>query len=201
MLQDRGFVIDEPNFRKSQVAKFVPQNLRSYRFSTYITGQTAWDDTPAYIIDEWVCYVNGAKCNVEDVQTGRYQGAWTDGVSGSLELSIYAIALSMAVQEYDPQYWQDSQFRTFMIWMLHESHEVFIIGREMTKFKWDKQDALLREFLTSSAAEPMRKFVLENLDGELLDVDVEALKASQYEFYQQSPVSKEFEEHVKLMLD
>lgn len=197
VLQDRAVLVDEMRFRKSQVAKFVPQNLRSVRFSTYITGQTAWDDTPTYILDEWVCYVNGAKCNVEDVQNGRYQGEWTDGVSGSLEFSVYAIALAMAVKEHEPQSW-NPQFRSFLIWGLQEAEKTFMVGRAMDKFKWDKQDVLLREFLTSSTAEPMRKFVRENLDGVWLSADAEALKAVHYEPYQRYPVSKEVEKRVKL---
>ncbi len=198
VLQDRGVILEEPQFRKSQVAKFVPQNLRADRFSMYITGQTAWDDTPTYILDEWVCYLNGAKCNVEDVQMGRYQGSWTDGVSGSLEFSIYSIALAMAVKEYEPTYWeQNPHFRSFVIWMLRESHETFMVGRTMDKFKWDKQDKLLQEFLTASSAEPMRKFVQENLDGVWLDADVTALKAVHYEPYQQSPVSQEVYDGLK----
>lgn len=197
VLQDRGIVIDEMRFRKNQVAKFVPQNLRSVRFSMYITGQAAWDDTPTYILDEWVCYVNGAKCNVEDVQAGRYQGDWTDGVSGSLEFSIYTIALAMAVKEYEPQSWSP-QFSSFLIWELQEAEKTFMVGRAMDKFKWDKQDTLLREFLTSSSAAPMRKFVRENLDGVWLGADAEVLKAVHYEPYQRYPVSKEVEKRVKL---
>lgn len=184
VLDNRGVVIDEPRFRKSQVVKFLPKNLQSYRYSMYITGQAAWDDTPLYICDEWVAYVNAAKCNVQDVQTGRYKGGWTDGVSGSLEFSIYSIALAMAIKEHDPQVWSNGQFRNFMIWMLHEANQVFMIGRSMDQFKWDKQDRLLREFLTSSAAEPMRKFVQENLEGVWLDIDAEPLKVMHYESYQ-----------------
>ena len=49
VLEGRGVVIEEPNMRKSRVAEFVPQSLRSYRYGTYITGQSAWDDTPLYL--------------------------------------------------------------------------------------------------------------------------------------------------------
>jgi uncharacterized membrane protein (UPF0127 family) len=67
----------------------------------------------------------------------------------------------------------------------------------MDKIKWDKQDKLLQEFLTASSAEPMRKFVQENLDGVWLDADVTALKAVHYEPYQQSPVSQEVYDGLK----
>ena len=195
VLHGRGVVLGEPGFRKSQVMKFVPQNLRAQRFGMYLQGQTAWDDTPTYILDEWVCYVHGAKCNVEDVQTGRYQGEWTDGVSGALEFSIYSIALAMAVKEHDPEYWeQNPQFRDFLVWKLYEARDVFMTGRGMAMFKWDKQDILLTEFLRSTLAVSMRNFVRDNLDGVWLDIDAEPLKAAHYESYQQAPLSREVEQ-------
>lgn len=41
VLEGRGVVIAEPKLRKSAVVEFLPQNLRSYRYSTYISGQGA----------------------------------------------------------------------------------------------------------------------------------------------------------------
>jgi len=171
-LEGRGIIIEEPNIRKSQINRFVPQILRSYRYQTYLAGQQEWDDTPLYIYDEWAAYVLGGKCNIDDVQNGRYKGEWTDGVSGCLDFSIYAIALSMAVKQSDPSYWESNkQFRNYTIWNLREAQKTYIVGHRMEQFKWEKQDALLKEFLTNPAAEEMRKFVKENLDGVWLDTD------------------------------
>jgi len=183
-LDGRGIIIEEPNIRKSQIKKFVPQNLRSFRYSLYLDRSAEWDDTPLYIYDEWTAYVLGGKCNVDDVQNNRYKGGWSDGVSGCLDFSIYAIALSMAVKEYDPDYWENNkQFRNYTIWNLREACKTYTIGHKMDQFKWDKQDALLIEFLTSSAAEPMRKFVSENFEGVWLDMEPAEL-ALTYEPYQ-----------------
>lgn len=170
VLEGRGVIIEEPNMRKSHINKFVPQNLRAYRFNLYLEKQVEWDDTPLYIYDEWNAYVLGGKCNVDDVENGRHKGQWSDGVSGCLEFSIYAIALCMAVKEHDPAYWESNkQFRDFTIWNLRESQKTYMAGHTMKEFKWDKQDALLKELLHSSAAEPMRKFIAENLEGVWLD--------------------------------
>ena len=46
-------VIEEPNMRKSQVAQFIPSNVRGYRYSTYVTGASEWDNQPLYLVDEW----------------------------------------------------------------------------------------------------------------------------------------------------
>lgn len=184
VLKSRGVIIEEPNMRKSRIAEFVPQNLRSYRYSTYITGQRAWDDTPLYIYDEWTAYVLGGMTNVDDVKNGNYKGRWTDGVSGCLGFSIYAIATCMAVEKNDPEYWRENeQFRNYTIWLLRQARDTFMEGREMEEFKWDKQDLLFKEFLKSSAAEPMRKFVIENLEGVWLE-EGRKVKELQYKEHQ-----------------
>lgn len=186
-LEGKGVILDEPKMRKSQINRFVPQNLHSYRYNLYLAGQQAWDDTPLYIYDEWVAYIIGGQCCVDDVQKGRHTGGWTDGVSGCLDFSIYAMALAMAVKEHDPAYWEsNTQFRSFTIWMLRQAHQTYVLGHKMDEFKWDKQDALLREFLTSSAAEPMRNFVRENLEGVWLDTPASELNL-RYEPYQTLP--------------
>lgn len=174
VLQGRGVIVEEPNIRKSQINKFVPEILRSYRFDTYLQKQEAWDDTPLYIYDEWVAYVLGGRCNVDDVKQGNHKEGWKDGVSGCLGFSIYAIATAMAVHEHDPEYWENNkQFKDFTIWMLRESYETFLSGRNMEEFRWQKQEDLLNNFLTSSEAEPMRKFVKEHLDGIWMDAQIE----------------------------
>jgi hypothetical protein len=172
-LEGRGVIIEEPGIRKSQINRFVPQNLRSYRYNLYLEQQRAWDDRPLYVYDEWVAYVLGGMTNVEDAQEGRHKGGWTDGVSGCLGFSIYAVATCMAVKEHDPEYWESNkQFRDFTIWMLHKSQETYKMGHRMEEFQWKDQDKLLNEFLTSTSAAPMREFIKEHLDGVWLDMEV-----------------------------
>jgi len=179
VLEGRAVIIEEPNIRKSQINKFVPENLRSYRYQTYLVGQQAWDDTPLYIYDEWTAYVLGGKCNVDDVENGRYKGGWTDGVSGCLGFSIYAVATAMAVHEHDPAYWENNQqYRDFTIWMLQQSYETYMKGHQMEQFKWAKQDELLNELLVSAEAEKMRAFMREHLNGVWLDADYQIIPAS-----------------------
>src|SRR5690606_30740396 len=95
----RVVIIEEPKLRKSDAQKFVPETFRekaSMRYNLYIAGQSAWDDTPTYILDEWVAYVNGARVGIDDVQKGRYKDTWVDGVAGSLEFTVFSMALCMA---------------------------------------------------------------------------------------------------------
>lgn len=170
LTKDKGFIIKEPSIRKRDLIKYIPVNLRSYRYPTYITGQTVWDDQPLYVFDEWVSYVNGAAVSVEDVETGRHSGSWSDAVSGCLGFSIYSTALAMAVAEKDPDYWQNNvQFKRFINWHLKRSFDIFQKGRYMTEFRWDKQERLYSNLLKDPAAEPMRKFIQDNFDGVWLE--------------------------------
>lgn len=184
-LGGKAVLIEEPNIRKRRVAEFVPQSLRSYRFQTYIVGQMAWDEIPLYILDEWTAYTLSGMANVEDVANGVYSGGWTDGVSGCLEFSIYSVALCMAVKEHDPSYWNSNQqFRRFVILMLRQAREAYMIGHVMDEFKWDKQDQLLHAFLTNEECKPMREFIRTHLDEVWLEFSPVALETLEYEEYQ-----------------
>jgi hypothetical protein len=195
-LQGRGVIVDEPKLKKSYLIKFLPQNLRSYRYNLYIAGQKEWEDVPTYICDEWIAYINGGKCCVDDINRGLHKAKWTDGVSGCLDFSIYTVALCMAIKEHDPDYWKNNiQFRSFVTWQLQEALNTYLAGHQMPMLKWDKQDALLKELLTSSAAEPMRKFIRNELNGIWLNVDSQMLQFITYEPYQTVVLQPQLKKH------
>ena len=107
LLKDRAFIIPEPKIKKSHAASYIPSSLRGFRYSTYVSGQSAWDNEPLYLFDEWVAYINGGKVGVARHKAGLYktQGGWTTGVvDGALEFTPYAIGLVMAVEKGDPSY-------------------------------------------------------------------------------------------------
>ena len=159
-------VIEEPNMRKSQVAQFIPSNVRGYRYSTYVTGATEWDNQPLYLVDEWSAYINGAMVGIDDVNNNRYTDGWTDGVSGCLELSLYCVALSMAIEEYDKEYWNNNvHFKSFMKWNLQRAYNTYMIGKDYPEFKWDKQEEFFRRFRESPSTKKMRDFITEHFDG------------------------------------
>jgi len=201
VLEGRGVIIEEPNMRKSRVAEFVPQNLRSYRYSTYITGQRAWDDTPLYIYDEWNAYVLGGMTNVDDVNKGVYKGGWTDGVSGCIGFSIYAVATAMAIQKYDPNYWEtNEQFRNFTIWELKRARDTFMAGRVMDQFKQEKQDKLLTNLRESPEAAPMRGFINKYLEGVWLEEGL-VVTELEYQEHQRAQLSPEDDPTIKIDLE
>ncbi len=149
-------VFPEPKFRKSQIASFIPEILRGFRYPTYVTGQTEWDDSPLYLFDEWSAYVNGGATGVEMVEKNLYKNGWTDGVSGCLEFSIYAAALCLALEKYDSEYAAaNPDFLVFVKWQLKRSKAIYDKGSVMSQFKWEKQDAMLKNLGSAQAADLM----------------------------------------------
>jgi hypothetical protein len=157
VLENKAVVIAEPNMYKNKVAAFIPQSLRGYRFSLYITGQTAWDDTPLYIFDEWVAYVNGGAVGVDLVNRGLFKDQPSDGVSGALEFTVYALGLALAIEKHDPQYLaSNTQFREFLAWQLERAMKVFRAGKEMAQLPSSQQAQMYERLQTHPDAAPMR---------------------------------------------
>ena len=161
VLYGRGVVVNEPGIRKSHTITFVPQSLRESRFSTYVSGQNAWDDTPTYLIDEWVAYVNGCLIALDDRDTGHGHDN-SDRACGPLELGIYSVAMAMAIEKHDPAFWKtDAQFRAFMRWHWQRTCDVFNEARHI--FPFESQEKLSRNLKNSSDAVAMREFIKVHL--------------------------------------
>jgi hypothetical protein len=160
VLANRGVILVEPDLRKSDANMYVPQKLRGFRYETYMSGQQAWDDTPTYIFDEWVAYTNGGAVGVALVEKGLFGNEWQDGVYGQLEFVVYSMALGMAVEAKDPDYFQTyPQFREFLAWNTRRAMEVFRKGRVMTQFQYDVQDTYFETLRSDPSAQAMRDFI------------------------------------------
>lgn len=148
--------IDKPKIR--QVANFIPEKLRSYRFNLYFVEQLVyWDDVPSYIMDEWVAYILGAECAVDDYYRINKKEP-SDCVSGSLEFSVYTIGLYLAVKEYNPEYIENNpQFKDTIKYYLKRASNVFYRGKDI--FKSNKQESQLSVLLNDSSASEYRKLL------------------------------------------
>lgn len=104
LFDNKAFKCKEPKVRKSHAAEYVPNTLRGFRFNTYITGQTAWDDTPLYIFDEWSAYIAGSSCAIELAEMGDMSPRGTDISSGPVEFLMYSMGLVLAVEKRDKDY-------------------------------------------------------------------------------------------------
>lgn len=163
MMDGRAVIVKEPGIRKSYVARFIPDSLREHRYGTYVSGQTAWDGEPLYLADEWSAYINGCIVALDDATSGRHRET-SDEACGPLELGIYCVAMAMAVEKYDPEYFQnETQFKDFMSFQWARAKEVF--DKAAPVFPFSSQDQLLRNLRSSPDAEQMRQFIRTHLDG------------------------------------
>jgi hypothetical protein len=159
VLDNRAAFVKEPAMRKSDIKSRLPAVLRGSRYQLYLVEQTAWDDSPLYVFDEWNSYVNGAEVAVQQVQSGLWTGAWQDAVMGPLEFTAYAIATAKAVAEIDPAYFASNlQFKRFTAWNIQRAMALYSLGSVMTQFEWNTQEEYATKLRTHADVEALRQF-------------------------------------------
>lgn len=170
-LKGRAVLVENPNITISTIKKYIPASLQSYRYKLYFTEQLRdWDDVPTYVMDEWVAYISGGECAVEDHRSGLNKED-SDAVSGCLDFSIYTVAFAMAVKTEDPEYWHSHpEFMEFIKFNMERAERAFVEGRGT--FKSSKQEALLESLLNNDDAEEIRNFFKEELDGRFVSAKV-----------------------------
>lgn len=90
-LHDTYFVVDEPRTTLAAVAKSIPVEKRGPVYALYcVNAQQWWNDQPSYLIEEMVCYINGAEARKELGIKDRYET-----VKYAEELAVYVSYLPM----------------------------------------------------------------------------------------------------------
>lgn len=165
-LNGNVIILKESNITIRHVVKFVPLKLRSYRWNLYFVEKLPdWNDQPSYILDEWVAYILGSKCAVED-NNKNIATIKSDAVSGCLDFSIYAVAFAMAVKTHDNEYWKNNpQFKEVIKYYLIQAEKTLGEGLEIEAFNSEQQDNLYRNFLYDQEAKDIRQFLLDHFDG------------------------------------
>ncbi len=152
-------LVVEPAMLKTDANPYVPQSLRESRYSLYLQGSTDWNDTPLYLFDEWVAYTNGTEAGLSLVKEGKWGGGWRDSF-GSLEFTVYALAVGMAVEAKDPAYFSGyAQFREFLKWNTERAVSLYHQVKTLPEFKWDKMDQYYAKIQTGADAAQLRAFV------------------------------------------
>ena len=170
VLENRGVIVAEPNIRKADAQRYIPQALQGSRYQLYMVEQTAWDDTPCYVFDEWTAYINGAMVGVDEVEHAIYRGQWTDGVYGALEFVVYSMAIAMATEQGDAAYFaSNTQFKEFIAFNTRRAMSVYRRGAPMMMFTYDVQDRYYSDLTTGSAGAPIRDFIRRVYGQQFLD--------------------------------
>ncbi len=159
-------LIREPSITMRHVMNFVPEKLRSYRWKLYFVQQLSdWNDKPTYILDEWISYILGSKCAVDDHQKGINTHK-SDAVSGCLDFSIYSVAFAMAVKKHDPEYWNNNpDFKETIRYHLIQAEKTLGQGLDISAFNSVGQDELYNNLLNDPNSEELREFILTEFDG------------------------------------
>jgi len=132
---NKAIVLNEPNVTLSQVASMIPYNLRGSRYNLYfIQQQRDWNNSPLYVFDEFVAYVNGSVIGLE-----RHNKWSSDDMVACLEFSNYAICLARTIERYDPTYFErEPQFKEFLAYMLRVALSTYQKGIILPEFQWDR---------------------------------------------------------------
>lgn len=109
VLNGKAMIIKEPRGRLFAVAKMIPPSLRGPSFQLYLIEQRRyWDDTPTYMLDEWVAYINGSCCGREVSENG-----WHFELLQAINFAVYSLAMAQSVSASDPTY-DHTQLREFV---------------------------------------------------------------------------------------
>lgn len=162
----RAVWIKEPNITMNDIIPYIPQSVKGYRYDLYFVSQIkSWNNVALYPIDEWSAYIGGAESSVDDYHNQDFDIKTNfDNVSGSLEFSVYCIALSMAIKERDSNYWQENDnFKNCMILFLNKAEKVFFEGKDI--FRSNNQNDIIYNLQTHKDCDSMRKFIYQEFNG------------------------------------
>ncbi len=171
ILSDRACFVVEPGILKHEATPFVPQSLREFRFGTYVSGQSAWDDTPLYLWDEWNAYINGGEAALDMADAGQWNEGWRDQ-SGVIEFVGYGLAVGMAVAENDPEYLltdEGEQFKNMLAYFTERSLDMHRRFAAMPDFQSQTSDDLYDALRTNSDAAAMRQFLADTFGAAFRD--------------------------------
>lgn len=68
VLDNKAFTAEEPDFKLSDLANTIPQNLRGKVYKMYLIDQQRyWNNEPLYVLDELSAYCNGSQVGIDEL--------------------------------------------------------------------------------------------------------------------------------------
>jgi len=173
--KNKSATLQEPNFRKRDVAEYVPFRLRESRFNTYVVGQNDWDDTPLYIMDESNAYLAGMECAVYlKEQNHRETESWQDHALGPLEFFVYTAALLITASKRDSG-WFDREPKSKDFFRYQFVRFLTNYEKCAKMFPFDRQDKIWDGLKTGEDGKNIREFLKKELALDILNLDVSEL--------------------------
>lgn len=161
MNSQMAFVTEPAGTKLANVASHVPASLHGSLFQNELVDSLGdWNDTPTFILDEWVVYTNGATAAVELGKAGKIPSP-RDGVSGALELTLYALAFGASVEPAT----LSTQLLQFLAWNAERAMDLYRAGAAMPVFSGAAQASLYSAWKTSADAVPLRNFARRVFGG------------------------------------
>lgn len=155
---NRAIVVPEPNTRKSDCIKYIPDSLKGSRYNLYIEGQQEWDDRPLYLLDEGVAYCNQLWALIELKQKEGYAD---DAIpEGPVEFSSYMVATLMAADAANSL---NDTLKKFGKWILRRGYNSYFEGLKIFP-PYDVQDKIYEIQKSGSEWAEHRNFLKEKLD-------------------------------------
>ena len=117
VLNDMAIRVKNVNCTLRKLARAIPRSERGDIYQLYLVEQARWwNDTPLYICDEWVSYLNGTRqaCFIKDVSRAQYSLKCTKEMLG------YMKTLSSLID--DKEYDQFLEYAIHKTWFVEE-HE------------------------------------------------------------------------------
>lgn len=162
--KNQYIVLKEPGIRKSSAIKFLPKELREYRYGTYVSGQKAWDGQPLYIFDEWNAYCNGDESALDMAEKGTWdEGFNSDCGLGIVEFVIYSTAIMMSAHRSDNNL--DEKLIPFFRWNVNRSMN--LVFRIQKFWPWDGREKLYNRLKSDSVGSDMRTFLKDVIKYDL----------------------------------
>jgi hypothetical protein len=169
---DQAVILTGPRIKLSEAAAMVPSSLRGARYQLYcIDQQKYFEDYPLYLFDEWVAYINGATAGVELTEKKQLEMPRNDALVAPLEFSIYALALTAAIQKHDPDYLRENnQYLEFLAHELRRATRIYRRGMKLDQFRWEQklEHNLLRQDDSRELREIVRQVYGDDLKLEEL---------------------------------
>lgn len=152
-LDDKCVLIEEPKTKMSRFASKIPSALRGPSYDLYLRQQLRYhENSPLYVLDEWVAYTNGTMCGQElKVDNWYYE------LLQANNFIVYSLYMAKQVEEDCADY-DSTQLKMFIKWNIERVANLTKNAVEDKTNKIDRTRKYLEVLRTDQQGEVIRSF-------------------------------------------